>query len=218
MTELIIDKAYSCDNKSIIVLSCSNKQIRISQIYLYNNYFVHENLGIYEKYQVDDALEHFIKQQGLSCSIQEYKLKIRFEESNLIKAKSPETAWQIKWKTPTDFMCCPTSIEGDPIQDYYDRLVIGKDYNSTTFYGGDVSVQQVLDKAYIKEDNTIIVLSINASPGCIKPYALSKIYYFDGKFIHESLSTFFEEDGGRKYFILHQGLEWTRGDVFDDFC
>ena len=78
-------------------------------------------------------------------------------------------------------------------------------------------MQRVVDKAHTKE-NTIIILSCNPNPNSIKPYALSKIHYFEGKFIHESLGTFFEEDGGRKYFTLEQGLEWTGEDPFDDYC
>ena len=132
----------------------------------------------------------------------------------LVKAKSPETAWQMKWKTPTDFLCCPETIGDNPIEEYYNRIVIGEAYNSTSFYGSN-EVQKVIDKAHTKE-NTIIVISCNHNS--IKPYALSKIHYFEGKFIHESLGTFFEEDGGRKYFTLEQGLEWTGEDPFDDYC
>lgn len=213
-----IDKAYNNTKDAIIVLSCTKELIKVSKIYFSDNKFIHEYLKTFKKYQTDDALQYFIEEQGLKCTVDEYMLKIRFSESNLVKAKSPETAWQIKWKTPTNFLCCPTSIEENPIKEYYERLVIGEDYNSTSFYGGDVSVQKLLDKAYLEIDNTIIVLSSSNSKNSIKPFALSKIHYFEGKFIHESLGTFFEEDGGRKYFTLHQGLEWTGGDVFDDYC
>ena len=54
--------------------------------------------------------------------------------------------------------------------------------------------------------------------GGIKPYALSKIYISDDKIIHESIGTFFSEDGARKRFTLAQGLEWTGGDSIDDYC
>ena len=138
---------------------------------------------------------------------------------NLVKAKSPETAWQKNWKTPTDFLCCPTSIGDNPIAEYFDRLVVGDDYNSTSFNGESEpsSVQQLVEKAHIVADNTIIIISYNKK-FAIKPYALSKISFRDGKFIHESLGTFFEVDGAKKYFTLEQGLEWTGGDTFDDYC
>ena len=213
IVETIIDKTYT-DSNFILVLSCSREVIRLSKIYFDNGYFVHENLKTYQKHQADDAIEHFISEQGLKCTVEEYMLKRRFSESNLVKAKSPETAWQINWKTPTDFLCCPNTIEENPIEEYYNRIFIGEAYNSTNFYGSN-EVQKVIDKAHAK-GNTIIVLSCN--PNSIKPYALCKIHYFEGKFIHESLGTFFEEDGGRKYFTLEQGLEWTGEDSFDDYC
>ena len=52
----------------------------------------------------------------------------------------------------------------------------------------------------------------------IKPWALCKITLKDGYFVHENQHTFFDEDGGQKYFTLAMGHEWTGGDVFDDFC
>ena len=33
-----------------------------------------------------------------------------------------------------------------------------------------------------------------------------------------NLGSFFEEDGGLKYFTLAQGKTWTGGDCFDDYC
>lgn len=209
-----IDKAYNNTKDAIIVLSCTKELIKVSKIYFSDNKFIHEYLKTFKKYQTDDALQYFIEEQGLKCTVEEYMLKRRFSESNLVKAKSPETAWQINWKTPTDFLCCPNTIEENPIGEYYNRIAIGEAYNSTIFYGSN-EVQKVIDKAHTKE-NTIIVLSYN--PNSIKPYALCKIHYFEGKFIHESLGTFFEEVGGRKYFTLEQGLEWTGEDPFDDYC
>ena len=51
-----------------------------------------------------------------------------------------------------------------------------------------------------------------------KPFGLSKITFLSGRFIHENIRTYFEEDGARKYFTIAQGLEWTGGEVFDDMC
>ena len=105
----------------------------------------------------------------------------------------------------------------NPIADYYTKLVIGADYNSTLYYGDSVpNIQTTIDKAYIDCKNIILVLSMNEAG--IKPYALSKIYIEDGKFIHESMGTFFEEQGARKQFTLAQGLDWAGEDSIDDYC
>ena len=142
---------------------------------------------------------------------------IYIEEPQLVQARFPSIAWQKKWKTPSNFMCCPSEMGNNPIADYYTKLVIGADYNSTLYYGDSVpNIQTTIDKAYIDCKNIILVLSMNEAG--IKPYALSKIYIEDGKFIHESMGTFFEEQGARKQFTLAQGLDWAGEDSIDDYC
>ena len=214
MVQKTVNKAFTKNVNAIIVLSGTNDFYRLSKIYCKDGKFIHEHLKKYRSSQHEQVLEHFASLQDLT--LEEYRLKELFSESNLVKAKSPETAWQMNWKTPTDFLCCPDTIGNSPIEEYYNQIVIGEAYNTTMYYGSN-EVQRVVDKAHTKED-TIIILSCNPNPNSIKPYALSKIHYFEGKFIHESLGTFFEEDGGRKYFTLEQGLEWTGGDTFDDYC
>lgn len=212
--ERIYKISYTKANDALILLGKTYNYLRLSKIYFSDGKFIHEHIQKYESSQENQASDHFLSELGITA--EEYRLKELFSESNLVKAKSPETAWQMNWKTPTDFLCCPDTVGNNPIEEYYNQIVIGEAYNSTIYYGSN-EVQRVIDKAHTKE-NTIIILSCNPNPNCIKPYALSKIHYFEGKFIHESLGTFFEEDGGRKYFTLEQGLEWTGEDPFDDYC
>lgn len=139
------------------------------------------------------------------------------EPIELVQAKSPTIAWQKKWKTPTNFLCCPLKLSKHPIEEYFNNLIIDSPFCSTLYNGNDTpSIQTVVDKAYIENNSAIILFSKN--PDAIKPYALSKIYLSKNKFIHESIGTFFHEDGARKYFTIEQGLEWTDGDTSDDFC
>ena len=212
MVQLLANKAYTRDNSAIIVVSSTDDYLRLTKIYYSDGRFIHEYLQNYKCSQKNQALKHFVSELGYTK--EEYETKQKFSVSNLVKAKSPDTAWQMRWKTPTDFLCCPSTIGDNPIEEYYNRIRIGEDYNSTYFYGSN-QVQKVVDKARLN-DNTIIVLSCN--PNSLKPYALSKIHYFESKFIHESLGTFFEEDGGRKYFTLEQGSEWTGEDPIDEYC
>lgn len=212
--ERIYKISYTKANDALILLGKTYEYLRLSKIYFSDGKFIHEHIQKYESSQDNQAFDRFLSEIGITA--EEYRLKELFSESNLVKAKSPETAWQMNWKTPTDFLCCPDTIGNNPIEEYYNQIVIGEAYNSTIYYGSN-EVQRVVDKAHTKE-NTIIILSCNPNPNSIKPYALSKIHYFEGKFIHESLGTFFEEVGGRKYFTLEQGLEWTGEDPFDDYC
>ena len=138
-------------------------------------------------------------------------------EEQLVQAKSPTIAWQKRWKTPTEFLCCPSELDDNTIEEYFNNLVVGGNYNSTLFYGNEEpDIQKIVDKAYIDGNSTILVFSVNE--GGLKPYALSKIYISDNKIIHESMGTFFEENGALKQFTLAQGLEWTGGDSIDDYC
>lgn len=139
------------------------------------------------------------------------------EETQLVQAKSPNTAWQKGWKTSTVFLSCPSKVGENTIEEYFNNLVIGGDYSSTLYYGKDKPVvQKIVDKAYIDNNMSILVFSVNEAG--VKPFALSKIYIYDDKIIHENIGTFFKEIGARKQFILVQGLEWTGGDSIDEYC
>lgn len=66
-------------------------------------------------------------------------------------------------------------------------------------------------------ENALLVLC-KFEPPNIKEYSLAKVTYENDCFIHTALGTYFDENGGRKYFTLAQGLEWKGGEVFDDYC
>ena len=147
----------------------------------------------------------------------EESVAIESYEPELVQAKYPAVAWQKRWKTPTEFLCCPSEIDDNTIEEYFNNLVVGSDYNFTLYYGNnEPNFQKIVDKAYVDNNKSILVFSVNEAG--IKPYALSKIYIIDDKIIHESMGTFFEENGALKQFTLAKGLEWTGGDSIDDYC
>ena len=65
-------------------------------------------------------------------------------------------------------------------------------------------------------DNMIFLITSIPSP--IKPLGLVKITFENGYYLHTSLGSFFTDEGAEKQFTLAQGLEWTGGDTFDDYC
>lgn len=145
------------------------------------------------------------------------RIAVESFEPELVQAKFPAIAWQKYCTTPTEFLCCPSEISNNTIEEYFNNLVVGRDYNSTLYYGNnEPDFQKVVDKAYIDNNKTILVFSVTEAG--MKPYALSKIYIIDDKIIHESMGTFFEENDALKQFTLAQGLEWTGGDCIDDYC
>lgn len=151
--------------------------------------------------------------------------KAAIEESNMIwqeqqyglKDSLTPGAKQLDWKTPTEFLLCPGENDDRTLQAYLSNLVRGKTFTRTKYGDGGA----VLDCGYNEKDDALYVLTHRSEVegmAVIKPWALCKITFQDGNFIHENQGSFFQEDGGQKYFTLAMGREWTDGDVFDDFC
>jgi len=135
-------------------------------------------------------------------------------EECFFKAKSPSNALQKDWKTPTDFVQCPTNPGDNPLVEYIDNLKEGN-FFSANQYRRDI----VMEAALIEDGKTIIVSSrAEDEKEQIKPFAIAKIYYSGGTFIHESVQTFFEEIGVTSCFkALKEGTEWDT-DCLDLYC
>ena len=122
-------------------------------------------------------------------------------------------AIQGNWTTPTNFLCCPHELSHTPIEDYYSNLRIDKVF-CRSLYGES----KILDFAISKDKQHLWVLSKSTDEEAIKPWLLAEIIMYKNSFLHLNRHSFFTEVGGRKYFILAQGKEWTGGDCIDDYC
>ena len=120
-------------------------------------------------------------------------------------------AKQLNWKTLTEFLLCPKAGEDVSLSNYLMKL--SKD---SVFSRNEYGESMVVEAGYNPDNETLYVLTTLPSP--IKPFAICKIFIKDDAFVHESLGSFFREDGGRKSFTLAMDQEWTGGDVFDDYC
>jgi hypothetical protein len=127
-------------------------------------------------------------------------------------------AKQLNWKTPTEFLLCPSEGQERTLQAYLNNLTKGKVFTRTQYGDGGV----VLDCGINEAENALYVLTQNGNDEdnrkTIKPWALCRITLQEGYYVHENKGSFFHEDGGQKNFTLAMGREWTGGDVFDDFC
>jgi hypothetical protein len=99
---------------------------------------------------------------------------------------------------------------GDPIESYLKNMENGKIFNTNQY--GDAIIQE-----FALIDNSTIVV-ITSIPSDVKSFALAKIVFNDGYYIHESLGTFITYEGAEKQFALARGLEWAGDDSFDDYC
>lgn len=119
-------------------------------------------------------------------------------------------AKQRNWKTPTAFVCCPTKIDGDPILCYLKNLTEKAIFTENQYGKSTVIKFAVID------NNAIIMITIISSS--VKPLGLVKVTFENGYYLHTNLGSFFTEEGAEKQFTLAQGLEWTGGNTFDDYC
>lgn len=121
-------------------------------------------------------------------------------------------AKQLEWKTPTEFLLCPERDAPRTLQTYLANLAIGKTFTRTQYGDGG----KVRDYGYNDKEEAIFVLTEGGNT--MKPWCLTKITTDGDVFIHSNEGSFFNEDGGQKYFTIAMGREWTGGDVFDDYC
>ncbi|NMN37727.1 HNH endonuclease signature motif containing protein [Pedobacter sp. SG918] len=134
------------------------------------------------------------------------------EVPKAINAITPN-ALQRKWQIPSEFLCCPQEYDGNPIEEYDLRLIEGAIFCTNATYSSSIHKSTIGNGG-----NSIYVITRNLDKDCMKEWALAEITFEDGMFVHTSKGTFFEQKGAEKYYILAQGLEWTGGDVLDDFC
>jgi hypothetical protein len=132
------------------------------------------------------------------------------EGRNGLKDSLTPGAKQLNWKTPMEFPQIPQEITMTPLQDYLTRLPKGSVYCCSQ-YGDSL----VYDAALAEDGSHLSVLTMISG---VTNYALSEVTFQDGAFIHESIRTFFTEEGAQKFFIESRGLKWNGGDVMEDFC
>lgn len=116
---------------------------------------------------------------------------------------------QRNWSTPTEFPMCPAGLPDNPLE-AYKRLMTTDGIFCRNRYGDSF----LKDAGYNPEGDALIVLS--HQPNGIKEWYLCGIYIEEGKYIHESIGSYFHEDGGRKYYTIYTGGTWTGGEVYDD--
>lgn len=108
-------------------------------------------------------------------------------------------------------MKCPTEVTLENLVKYYESLSVGD-----VFVRNRYGENKIVYKALTEDKKNMFIITDLSSP--IKNYALAKVYIEDGLYVHESMGTFFEEQGALKRFTLAQGLEWDGEDTIDDYA
>jgi|EndMetStandDraft_5_1072996.scaffolds.fasta_scaffold02520_2 hypothetical protein len=122
-----------------------------------------------------------------------------------------ESAFQRKWRTPTEFPECPESASGGALDRYLKLLKSGAIF-ARNQYGESTVVE-----AAIGPDNILSVVC-NTQRG-VKGWTHAKVYVTGDKFCHESGGTFFTQDGAMKAHCMTIGApsQAFEGSI-DDYC
>ncbi|MHA2278033.1 MAG: HNH endonuclease signature motif containing protein [Candidatus Kariarchaeaceae archaeon] len=156
--------------------------------------------------EVDDSL--------VFSKIQSYNSEFFSKpDITIITESLTPNAVQRKWKTPSEFPCCPKEYADEPIKTYANNLI-----TDSVFCRNNLYSSLVFKSSASEDKQTIYVISESTGKNSVKPLALAKITFENGKFVHTSLGSFFSEEGAEKQFCLAQGLEWRGGDSIDDYC
>ena len=134
-----------------------------------------------------------------------------YEKQYGLKYSLTPGAKQFEWKTPAEFLSCPKEGEERTLQAYLSNLQPGRAFCRTQY-----GTSNVLEADYNQQEDAIYVLTKGGNS--MKPWALSRITLQDGFFVHSNEGSFFQEDGGQKFFTLAMGREWDGGEVFDELC
>jgi len=135
------------------------------------------------------------------------------EISDIIMSKTLNAA-QRNRHVPSEFPCCPQECGEEPIATYAKKLKVNSIFCRNDVYSSLVS------KSSISNDYQSLYVISESTEGknATKHWALAKITFEDGLFVHTSIRSFFSKEGAEKQFTLVQGLEWTGGDSIDDYC
>ena len=155
-----------------------------------------------------ETLGTWVQRRGL---IKE-EMQLAQEKESGTKPSLTDGAAQRKWQVPTEFPRCPKPGSQSDLQTYAAALSTGDVFSRNQF--GDVLV---LAKGWTPDGSGLLIMS-QMPESTQKHWALAQVTREDGVFVHDNCGSFFMEDGAQKYFTLAQGLEWTGGETFDDYC
>ncbi len=99
-------------------------------------------------------------------------------------------AMQRNWKMPSEFPMCPDGIGSEPLCEYANSLEFGTVFSRNSF-GESLTV--VAEQG---DELLSVLCSLTGNP--IKEWALTRVTVEEGKFFHESISTYFRLQGAMK--------------------
>ncbi len=131
--------------------------------------------------------------------------------SEITESLTPN-AVQMNWRTPAEFLCCPSEITENPIENYFSNISLDKIFLINKF--GNSFIE---DYAISDDKNTLWVVCRSDENNAIKPYSFTEVAFENNLFVHKG-GTFFKKDGAEQAFTIARGLEWVHGETIDELC
>lgn len=119
---------------------------------------------------------------------------------------------QLNWKTPTEFLCCPSSDTEPSLQAYINNIERGKPFTHDKYDNHS----DVMDFGVNDEEHALYVLTFKADG--LKHYGLCKIFIEDDFYIHESVTTYWDDNGSKQGMASALGQKWDGPDSIDNYC
>jgi len=118
-------------------------------------------------------------------------------------------AIQRNWKTLGEFPTCPDSIGSDPLGEYVVRLKSG-----TVFYRNTFGATSTVMAG--KGDALLAVLG-RLHEDAVKGWSVAKVTVENEKFVHESVRTYFSQEGALKAFYQLLNIQGPFEESIDDY-
>jgi hypothetical protein len=119
-------------------------------------------------------------------------------------------AVQRRWRTPTEFPCCPNTLGPDPLAQYARNLHPDAVFSRDRYKESTVVLAE-------QGDALLSVLVRSGEDNAIKPWAVTKVTIEYGKFVHEGIGMFFELNGAKKAHYQLLDIPFS-GESIDDYC
>lgn len=130
------------------------------------------------------------------------------ESKEDLQSLSP-MAVQRRWQTPVEFLCCPNALGPDPLADYAGNLQLGAVFARDRFRESTIIMAE-------QGDELLSIITESKEENSIKPWAVAKVTIENGKFIHESIGSFFELNGAKKAYFKLLNIQFD-GKSIDDY-
>ena len=134
-----------------------------------------------------------------------------YEEPVMYDSLTPNVK-QLNWKTPTEFLCCPSADTELSLQAYVNNLEKGKPFTHDNYDNHS----DAMDFGINEGEHALYVLTFRTDG--LKHYGLCKIFIEDGFYIHESVTTYWDENGAKQGMASALGQKWNGPDSIDNYC